>query len=110
MRESLALPLDMSASPSLAFDAGLSKANLTVLRLVNTRSNLLQATRVIDDIALDKYTFVRDGYLQRRRSLVLDGEEPPEDTKDDASVPASSPAVAPAVAPAPAPAASAPHN
>jgi phospholipid-binding lipoprotein MlaA len=30
----------------------------------------------LDDIALDKYTFVRDSYLQRRRSLVFDGDPP----------------------------------
>ena len=30
----------------------------------------------IDDIALDKYTFIRDAYLQRRRSLVFDGDAP----------------------------------
>ena len=45
-------------------------------RSLNTRSGLLGATRVIDDIALDKYTFVRDAYLQRRRSLVFDGNAP----------------------------------
>lgn len=94
VRESIALPLDMSATPSLAFDTDISRVTINTLRIINTRSNLLQATRVIDDIALDKYTFVRDGYLQRRRSLVLDGEEPPEDPKDDAATPASAPAPA----------------
>ena len=29
---------------------------------------------MIDDISLDKYTFIRDAYLQRRRSLVFDGD------------------------------------
>ena len=38
--------------------------------------SLLGATRVIDDISLDKYTFIRDAYLQRRRSLVFDGDVP----------------------------------
>ena len=31
---------------------------------------------MIDDIALDKYSFIRDAYLQRRRSLVFDGDAP----------------------------------
>ena len=31
---------------------------------------------MIDDISLDKYTFIRDAYLQRRRSLVFDGDVP----------------------------------
>jgi phospholipid-binding lipoprotein MlaA len=49
---------------------------VTLLQIVNTRAGLLGATRVIDDISLDKYTFVRDAYLQRRRSLVFDGDAP----------------------------------
>ena len=54
------------------------------LQLVNTRASLLGASSVIDDIALDKYTFLRDAYLQRRRSLVFDGDVPPApDEKDD---------------------------
>ena len=104
VRESIALPLDLSASPTLVLDAGLSKISITTLRIVNTRSNLLQTTRVIDDIALDKYTFVRDGYLQRRRSLVLDGEDEPDDKKDEPPASAPNTAPNPAQAPAPGPA------
>jgi len=58
-----------------------------VLQIVNTRANLLGASRVLDDIALDKYTFVRDAYLQRRRSLIYDGDAPevPQAPQDAAS-------------------------
>ena len=59
---------------------------------------------MLDEIALDKYTFVRDAYLARRRSLVYDGE-PPEEPQDQEPLPAAPPASAPA---APAPAASSP--
>jgi phospholipid-binding lipoprotein MlaA len=45
---------------------------------VDTRANLLGATRVLDGIALDKYTFVRDAYLVRRRNQVYDGDPPDE--------------------------------
>ena len=31
---------------------------------------------MLDTVALDQYQFVRDGYLQRRRSLVYDGKPP----------------------------------
>ena len=44
--------------------------------VVNERANLLGASGMLDDIALDKYSFLRDAYLQRRRSLVYDGEVP----------------------------------
>jgi phospholipid-binding lipoprotein MlaA len=76
VRDSVALPLDRSVSPAVVINDGGAVAGITVLQIVNTRANLLGASRVLDDIALDKYTFVRDAYLQRRRSLVFDGEEP----------------------------------
>ena len=45
------------------------------LRIVNTRAELLPATNMLDQIALDKYSFVRDGYLQRRQSQIRPPEE-----------------------------------
>ena len=50
----------------------------TLLQLLDTRVQLLNAGRVLDDIALDKYLLLRDAYLARRRSLIYDGD-PPED-------------------------------
>ena len=50
--------------------------SLSTLRVVDTRANLLGAGEVVDQAALDKYTFTRDAYLQRRRSLI--GREAPE--------------------------------
>jgi len=46
--------------------------------LVDTRSQLLEASRILEEAALDKYTFQRDAYLQRRRSLIYDGRAPRE--------------------------------
>jgi phospholipid-binding lipoprotein MlaA len=48
------------------------------LQLLNTRASLLNASRVFDEVALDKYVLMRDAFLSRRRSLIYDGE-PPED-------------------------------
>jgi len=48
---------------------------------VRTRANLLKAETVLEQAALDRYTFVRDLWLQRRRNAVYDGHPPPE--KDD---------------------------
>ena len=89
VRDSIALPLDRSASPALLINDGRTQFGLTVLQIVNTRSNLLGAGQVLDDIALDKYTFLRDAYLQRRRSLVYDGNAP--DSDDGDSPPAATP-------------------
>jgi phospholipid-binding lipoprotein MlaA len=48
------------------------------VRAVQTRADLLDASRVLEEAALDKYVFQRDAYLQRRRSLVYDGRPPRE--------------------------------
>ncbi len=53
------------------------------VRTVNFRHELLKADDLISDAALDKYTFIRDGYLQRRRNLVYDGNPPREKDPDD---------------------------
>lgn len=45
------------------------------VRIVNTRAGLLPATDMLDQIALDKYSFVRDGYLQRRQSQIRPSDE-----------------------------------
>jgi phospholipid-binding lipoprotein MlaA len=92
VRDSFGLPLDLAASPASLYKDGASRYSLTVLQLINTRANLLGATRVLDDIALDKYSFIRDAYLQRRRSLVFDGNEPAPDNPLDAEPPATAPA------------------
>lgn len=43
---------------------------------VRTRANLFQAESVLQQAALDKYSFIRDAWLQRRRSQVFDGNPP----------------------------------
>jgi phospholipid-binding lipoprotein MlaA len=51
---------------------------LTALRFVSARSELLDASQILETAALDPYEFVRDGYLQRRRNQVYDGNPPEE--------------------------------
>jgi phospholipid-binding lipoprotein MlaA len=48
---------------------------------VRTRANLLKAEGIVDQAALDKYTFIRDAWWQRRQNQVFDGNPPKE--KDD---------------------------
>ena len=45
-------------------------------RGVSKRADLLDASRILEEAALDKYVFQRDAYLQRRRSQVHDGNPP----------------------------------
>ena len=43
---------------------------------IQIRANLLKAETVVDQAALDKYSFIRDAWFSRRRSLVYDGNPP----------------------------------
>jgi phospholipid-binding lipoprotein MlaA len=43
---------------------------LTALRLVEKRAGLLRAGTVLDEAALDKYSFSREIFLQRRQSVI----------------------------------------
>lgn len=56
------------------------------LSVINSRAALLDADELADSIALDKYSFVRDAYLQNRRALVAEKKAP--EIKDGTQVPA----------------------
>jgi phospholipid-binding lipoprotein MlaA len=79
VRETAALPLDRGIGPGLVINDGGVVAGLALLGVVDTRAGLLRASRLLDDVALDRYVFVRDAYLSRRRSQVYDGNPPDED-------------------------------
>ncbi len=50
---------------------------------VNTRAGLLEGEKVLDEAVIDRYSFIRDAYLQRRQSLVYDGNPPRQKFDDD---------------------------
>lgn len=77
LRDTAALPLDMKGDPAWTVPHGQTRAAVTALRIVHGRAKLLPLDATIED-ALDKYAFVRDSYLQRRRFLVHDGNPPVE--------------------------------
>jgi phospholipid-binding lipoprotein MlaA len=45
---------------------------------VDIRAQATDAISIADTASLDKYVFIRNAYLQRRRYLVYDGKVPPE--------------------------------
>jgi phospholipid-binding lipoprotein MlaA len=110
VRDTAALPLNRLATPPAFFSGTATQVELTALQIINTRSSLLGATKVIDDIALDKYTFIRDAYLQRRGGLVFDSDVPDAPAAPDprASDPGNGAAAAAPSPPAASAAASAP--
>ena len=43
--------------------------------VIDTRANLLQATKILDTAAKDKYVFLRESYLQKRAQMITDGKD-----------------------------------
>ena len=86
LRDTAGKPLDRYAgSPSLFIDT--NAYAIASLQLVNVRAELLATTKLLDDVSLDKYSFVRDGYLARRLDQVYDGAPPLEKFEDDGADP-----------------------
>lgn len=106
-RDGVGLFGDRQLGPSALPNADADRYAVTALELLNTRTNLLQAGSLVDQVALDRYSFIRDAYLSRRRDALYDGA-PPMETFDDDDVPPPPSAAASAAPAAPAaPAASA---
>ena len=59
------------------------RAAYTFLLVLDTRVRMLGTERVIEGASLDRYSFIRDSYLQRRRNLVFDGNPPPPKEDDE---------------------------
>jgi phospholipid-binding lipoprotein MlaA len=98
VRDSAGLVFDIGLDPVLQHKPVLIRNAMTVTRATSKRADLLDASRILEEAALDKYVFQRDAYLQRRRNQVYDGN-PPRATRE---VPlAEAVDQAPASAPAP---------
>jgi phospholipid-binding lipoprotein MlaA len=97
LRDTMASTLISRGDLVWQLDSVTARNSLYALRLLDTRANLLRTTSVLEGVALDKYTFTRDIYLQVRRNDILDGKEPPEDPsempefKENSPSPISSP-------------------
>jgi len=63
---------------------------------VDTRAAVLPTESVVETAAIDKYRFIRNGYLRARQYQVYDGHPPPEEDEDSAA-PAPAAATAPSV-------------
>ena len=76
LRDSAALPIDWKGDLVAKLPAVPARNTAIGLRVVEERSSLLKASSMLEQAALDRYSFVRDAYLQRRRSVIFDGNPP----------------------------------
>lgn len=77
-RDTVGLVLDVKADPVANYPHVSTRNTLLAVRVESERAELLPADKVIEEAALDKYSYIRDGYMQRRRNLIYDGNPPRE--------------------------------
>jgi phospholipid-binding lipoprotein MlaA len=80
LRDTVALPVDAQGDALGSVGHMPTRNEMQLLRLVDKRAGLLRAGEMLQDAALDPYSFVRDSYLQRRQSQI--GRQPPEERYD----------------------------
>ncbi|HVK95813.1 MAG TPA: VacJ family lipoprotein [Noviherbaspirillum sp.] len=83
VRDTFAKPLDFYGDLWSYYDPVHWRNAGSVVRLVDLRASVLDASNLIEDAALDRYAFVRDAYMQRRQSKVYDGDPPSSRYEDD---------------------------
>ena len=84
VRDTVGQIADSNTNPIPHIDDVSVRNSLMALGLIDKRASFLAADKVVEAAALDKYSYIRDAYLQRRRSLVYDGN-PPREREDSAS-------------------------
>jgi phospholipid-binding lipoprotein MlaA len=95
VRDAAALPVNSMGGSGWWFDGERTQIALRALDVISLRADLLKAGDLVDGIALDKYTFFRDAYLQRRGGK----RQKPVDDDDFEVLPSPSPASAPPATP-----------
>ncbi len=76
VRDTLGFGVDTLIDPVSSTSPVSARNSLLALRVVDIRAGLLPSDKLIDEAALDKYAYIRDAYLQRRRNQVFDGRPP----------------------------------
>lgn len=83
LRDTAVLPLDRYATSQTRWIGDTGEYWLVSLQVVQLRTELLEATQLVDQASLDKYSFIRDAWLARRLDQIYDGSPPLETFDDD---------------------------
>ncbi len=82
-RDGLALPVDRAGAPAGLVASDNAAYAITAVDAIETRAGLLGATDLLDEMALDKYSMVRQAHLARRLDAVQDGAAQTNSTTPD---------------------------
>ena len=67
--------IDKSISPVYTELHHEERQMVQATNVIDTRANLLKASKILDTAAKDKYIFLRESYLQRRAKMITDGKD-----------------------------------
>jgi len=83
VRDGLAFLVDTQVDPVWRINNIPVRNTSVVIRFTGRRAELLDVSNVLEQAALDRYALLRDAWLQRRRSLIYDGDPPREKEEFD---------------------------
>ena len=78
LRDGVGKGIDLYTDPLTDVKGNGVRNSAVAARAVSNRADLLDASKLLEEASLDRYTFLRDAYLQRRLSQVYDGHPPRE--------------------------------
>jgi phospholipid-binding lipoprotein MlaA len=76
LRDTAGFAIGTYADPAMYVRPVSVRNSMAALRFVDIRAGLLPSDKVVEEAALDKYAYIRDAYLQRRRNQIFDGRPP----------------------------------
>jgi phospholipid-binding lipoprotein MlaA len=78
LRDAGGLVVNLAADPVGHVHDVPVRNGVLVTRVINDRANYLPAEKIVEEAALDRYSYMRDAYLQSRRYRIYDGDPPRE--------------------------------
>ena len=79
MRDTFGFAVDSAVDPVRHIDHVPTRNVLIGVRFIDVRASLLPADKILEEAAFDKYNYVRNAYMQNRRSAIYDGDPPPRE-------------------------------
>jgi len=76
VRDSAGLVADWQVDPVFDISDTQARWGAIILRAVDTRASLLEATKIMEKSGIDPYVFTRNAYFQHRENLIYDGHPP----------------------------------
>ena len=81
-RDTFGWMVDTYMDPLWHFEGVPTRNTLVGVHYIDMRASLLPTDKIVDEAAFDKYSYIRDAYLQNRISEINDGNVPIEGRDD----------------------------